>query len=284
VTFVVQDAIVLRKSVVFSYQVPSFHLYDGLALIVTSRATSRLSSDEYLLTYDDQLAKHPYYTYSRPGGCSFCHMANVSFTPDTPESEMRWLTTFNLGCLTNFMPCRYLEDIYPASEGWHLYDWARTATANQENPKVTVLPVECRVPIFARGREAYQIFSVTSLKESQEQRPPIEVDEKATVRLDSILKGSAEYNPGESMDVITSTFRYYGQFEYTPMKIETPLTPGGHFLLLSMHGKKKPEPLELERCLVLPDTPEIRAEVQRGIAQNDTLRYADPHAGYFIPD
>lgn len=157
-TFVVQDAIVARKSAVFSYQVPSFHLYDGLALIVTSRATSRLSSDEYLLTYGDQLAKHPYYTYSRPGGCTFCHMANVSFTPDTPESEMRWLTTFNLACLTNLTPCRYIEDIYPASEGWHLYDWARSATANQEHTKVTVLPVECRIFNFrSRSRSGSDI-------------------------------------------------------------------------------------------------------------------------------
>jgi hypothetical protein len=286
VTFVVQDAIVLRKSAVFIYQVFSpGNLNDGYALIATSRATSRLSSDEYLLTDGDQLAKHPYYTYNRPGGCN-CNMARVSFVPDAPESEIRWLTTFNLACLTNFMPCRNLEDIYPASEGWHLYDdirLGRPAPANQENTKVTVLPVECRVPIFARGREADQIFSVTSLKESQEQRL-IEVDEKATVRLDSVLKGSAEHNPGESIDVVTSTFRYYGQFEYAPLKIETPLTPGKHFLLLSVHGEKKPEPLRLERCLVLPDTPEIRAELQRGIAQNDRLRYPDPNAGNFIPD
>ncbi|MEG9435014.1 hypothetical protein JAO29_02340 [Edaphobacter sp. HDX4] len=291
VTFVVQDAIVLRKSAVFIYQVFSpGNLNNGYALITTSRATSRLSSDEYLLTYSDQLAKHPYYTYNRPDGCN-CQMARVSFVPDAPESEIRWLTTFNLACLTNFMPCHDLEDIYPASEGWHLYDWhrddgtlgGRPAPANQENTKLTVLPVECRVPIFARAREADQIFSVTSLKESQEQRL-IEVDEKATVRLDSVLKGSAEYNPGESIDVITSTFRYYGQFEYAPLKIETPLTPGKHFLLLSVQGEKKPEPLKLERCLVLPDTPEIRAELQRGIVHNDRIRYPNPNAGNFIPD
>ncbi len=120
VTFVVQDAIVLRKSAVFMYE--AFDSYGGYSLIATSRATSRLSRDEYLLTYSDQLAKHPYYTYTRPGGCSSCLMANVSFTPDAPESEIRWLTTFNLACLTNFKPCRYLEDIYPASEDWHLYD------------------------------------------------------------------------------------------------------------------------------------------------------------------
>jgi hypothetical protein len=283
VTFVVQDAIVVRKSAVFIYEVlSSGDPNGGYTLIATSGARSRLSSDGWPLTYSEQLAKHPYYMYTRPGGCSFCLMANVSFTPDAPESEMRWLTTFNLACLTNFKPCRGLEDTYPPSEDWHLYG-GRPAVAKQENTKETLLPIECRVPVFARGREADQIFSVTSLKESQDQRPD-EVDEKATVRLDGVLKGSSEYKPGESIDVITNSFRYYLPFEYTPLKIETPLTPGKHFLLLSVHGEKKPEPVRLERCLVLPDTPEIRAELQRGIAQNDRLRYPDPNAGNFIPN
>ncbi|MDE1178309.1 MAG: hypothetical protein PW789_17175 [Edaphobacter sp.] len=286
VTFTVQDSIVLRKSAVFIYQVPPFRGFEGYALIATSGATSHLSWDGW--TYSEQLAKHPYYKYTRPGGCSFCLMVNVSFTPDAPESEMRWLTTFNLACLTNWRPCRDLEDIYPASEGWHLYDWHHngvpSATGNQENNKVTVLPVECRIPIFVRGREADQILSVTSLKKSQDQQLHIEVNEKATVRLDGVLKGSTGYKVGESIDVIASTYRYYDHFEYAPLKMETPLTPGEPFLLLSVRGEKKPAPLQLERCLVLPDTPEIRAELQRGIVQNDLLRYPDPHASYFIPD
>jgi hypothetical protein len=46
VTFVVQDAIVVRKSAVFIYEVlSSVDANGGYALIATSRATSRLSSD-----------------------------------------------------------------------------------------------------------------------------------------------------------------------------------------------------------------------------------------------
>jgi hypothetical protein len=277
ITFVVQDAVVLRKSAVFSYQVPSFGgSKGGYALIATSRATSRLSSDEYLLTYSDQLAKHPYYTYTRPGGCSSCRMANVSFTPDAPESEMHWLTTFNLACLTNFKPCRDLEDIYPASEGWHLYDWARPWAANQVQSLPPEPPIECHIPVFALGREAAKIISVTSLKESQEHHPD-EVDEKATMRFDSILKGSAVYKPGESIDVIYRSYNVRN-----PSKMQPPLTPGEHLLLLSQYFAKEPQPLELQRCLVLHDTPEIRAELQPGIAQNDRIRYPDPNN--FIPD
>jgi hypothetical protein len=278
VTFVVQDSIVARKSAVFIYEVlSSVDANGGYALIATSRATSRLSSDEYLLTSSDQLTKHPYYTYTRPGGCSFCLMANVSFTPDAPESEMRWLTTFNLACLTNFKPCRDVEDIYPASENWHLYD-DRPGSANQVNSEQPANPMECRIPVFVLGREAAKIISVTSLRESQEQHPD-EVDEKATVRFDSVVKGSAVYGSGESIDVISRSYNVG-----TPLKMQPPLTPGEHLLLLSQYFEKEPQPLELQRCLVLPDTPEIRAELQRGIAQNDRLRYPDPNASNFIPD
>jgi len=282
-TFVVQDSIVLRKSAFFLYQVvPSFVGSDGAySLIATVVTRSRLSSDEYLLTDSEQLAKHPYYTYNRPGGCSTCLMARVSFTPYAPESEMRWLTTFNLACLTNFMPCRNLEDIYPASEDWHLYDWAlggRPGSPNQVNPEQPANPMECRIPVFALGREAAKIISVTSLKESQEQHPD-EVDDKATVRFDSVLKGSAKNAPGESVDVIYRSYNVRN-----PLKMQPPLTPGEHLLLLSQYFEKEALPMELNRCLVLPDTPEIRAELQRGIAQNDRIRYPDPNAGNFIPD
>jgi hypothetical protein len=135
-------------------------------------------------------------------------MANVSFTPDAPESEITWLTTFNLACLTNFMPCRYLEEIYPASEDWHLYDGTlggRPGSPNQVNSEQPANSMECRIPVFALGREAAKIISVTSLKESQEHHPD-EVDEKATVRFNSLLKGSAKYYPGESIDVISRSY------------------------------------------------------------------------------
>jgi hypothetical protein len=207
-------------------------------------------------------------------------MAKVSFTPDAPESEITWLTTFNLACLTNFMPCRYLEEIYPASEDWHLYDGTlggRPGSPNQVNSEQHANSMECRIPIFALGREAAKIISVTSLKESQEQHPD-EVDEKATVRFNSLLKGSAKYDPGESIDVISRSYNIRN-----PLKMQPPLTPGEHLLLLSQYFEKEARTMELNRCLVLPDTPEIRAEIQRGIAQNDRLRFPDRNAGDFIP-
>jgi len=99
------------------------------------------------------------------------------------------------------------------------------------------------------------------------------------VRLDSILKGSTQYKPGGLIDVTSRSW-----VGYTPLAIETPLTPGQHYLLLALSPEEKSHPIELERCLVLPHTPEIRAELQQGIRENDTLRYPDPNSMLFIPD
>jgi hypothetical protein len=281
-TFAVQDSVVLRKSAVFTYQVPSTSSGSsgGYSLIATSRATSSLTSGGWPLIGSEQLAEHPFYAVTRPGGCSFCFMANVTFTPDTPDPEVRRLTTFNLNCITRLLPCRHLEDIYPAAENWHLYDYtpgdgpppSQVRTAN------VTLPLACGVPLFARGRDAGQILSVTALSESQE-RQPGEVIEKATVRLNGVFKGETEYKPGE---LISVTSRSYSN--YSPFAIETPLTPGKQFLLLTVFRENRSYPLELQRCLVLPDTPEIRDQLEAGVAQNDSLRYPDPRASYFIPD
>jgi hypothetical protein len=281
-TIVVQDSVVLRKSAVFIYDVPSTSSgSSGYSLIATSRATSRLTSGGWPLIGSEQLAEHPFYAVTRPGGCSFCLMVNVTFTPDTPDPEMRRLTTFNLNCITRLRPCRSIEDIYPAAENWHLYDGTvggRPLPPNHAHTEHASLPLACRVPLFARGREAGQILSVTALSESQE-RQPGEVTEKATVRLNGVLKGETGYKPGELIAVTSRS-----DDEYSPLAIETPLTPGKQFLFLTVYREDKSHPLELDRCLVLSDTPEIRNQLEAGVAQNDSLRYADPRASNFIPD
>jgi hypothetical protein len=281
-TFVVQDGTVVRKSASFIYNVPKPHPGDGYSLIATSRAASRLTDyRNWPLIGSNQLVKHPYYAVTSPGGCTFCLMANVTFTPDAPEAEMRRLTTFNLNCLTRLMSCRYLEDIYPAAEEWHLYDGTyggRPEPGNKASYAETVQPLGCKVPVFARGREADWIFSVVAVQESQE-RHPGEIVETAKVRLESILKGSTTYKPGQLLDVVS-----HSSYPSTPLAIETPLTPGLHFLIIPLTAEVRSQPIELERCLALPDTPEIRAQLQQGISENDSLRYPDPSSTRFIPE
>jgi hypothetical protein len=54
--------------------------------------------------------------------------------------------------------------------------------------------------------------------------------------------------------------------------------PGRRYIVLAignddrMHLVTKDSPLDFERCGVHEDTPEIRRELEKGFAQNDTLR------------
>jgi hypothetical protein len=106
------------------------------------------------------------------------------------------------------------------------------------------------------------------VSESQE-RHPGEVFEKASVRLNGVLKGETEYKPGELIAVTSRS-----DSTYSPNEIETPLNPGKQFLLLTVYRENKSSPLELDRCLVLSDTPEIRDQLKAGVAQNDSLTRA----------
>ncbi len=73
------------------------------------------------------------------------------------------------------------------------------------------------------------------------------------------LRGETEYKPGELISVTSRS-----DSRYSPLAIETPLPPGKQFLLLPVYREDKSRPLELERCLVLPDTPETRNQLEAG--------------------
>jgi hypothetical protein len=134
-TFVVQDSVVLRKSAVFIYSVPV-----PLDTHSSPRATLKPPYNRRMAAPRERaVSEHPFYAVTRPGGCSFCSMANVTFTPDTPDPEMRRLTTFDLNCITRLRACRYLEDIYPAAENWHLLD--RPHHPNRSTPRMPRSPL-----------------------------------------------------------------------------------------------------------------------------------------------
>ncbi len=270
--FVVQDGVAVRKNATFIYDVrPSLSDPSGYALIAASRTGSRLTGDDFFLVDTEQLAEHPYYVVSRPGGCTFCVMAWVGFAPDIPPTDLRPLLTFDFSCVTRLIrACKNLEDIYPAADAWHLYDGA--LGARPRTPRA----LACRVPLFARGREAAQILSVTALT-AHEERSPGEVTETAEVRLNEVIKGKSDYNPGDILKVVSRSYA-----PYTPLAIETPLTPGRRFLVLSFFREDK-SPIELKRCLAMPDTADARHQLALGAAQNEALRVRDPREGFFIP-
>jgi hypothetical protein len=275
--FAVQDGIVQRKSASFWYVTPRTIAAAGEAsLIAVVRADSHAGgTDEWGW---DQLAEHPYFVVTQPGGCTFCLMAKVTFAMDTPNEEENRLLSFNLSCLTDLLPCKYLEDVYPAAEPWHMYDGTvggRPGDPWRQPTKVTL--GDCKVPLFARGREVDSIVSVTALSEGVRNDPHGE-SEWAVVRLDSNIKGSIGRSPGELLNV-GLTHRY----ESSERRFEYPMTQGAHFLLIIPGPDLVRKELDLDRCLIVPDSPAARAELTRPGPMSETLRVPDPEAKTMVP-
>ena len=68
---------------------------------------------------DPQIARHPSYLISRPGGCEICVAGYVLFTPYADPADVRRLMQLNLSCLTRIRPCLDQSDIMPAA--WKQY-------------------------------------------------------------------------------------------------------------------------------------------------------------------
>jgi hypothetical protein len=96
--------------------------------------------------------------------------------------------------------------------------------------------------------------------------------EIAKVRVVSSLKDTAPWLPGE----IVSAQSIYLFEELSVFKDEH-LVPGRRYIVFAANYDMtrlvtKDLPLIFERCGLQEDTPEIRHELEKGFAQNDTLR------------
>ncbi|AFL89996.1 hypothetical protein Terro_3786 [Terriglobus roseus DSM 18391] len=276
VSFVVQGNVVLRKGDSFTVGGSG-----ESTLVATSHSADRVNGGDpgWLISGTEQLATHPYYSVSRPGGCSTCSMVQVVFSLQTPTEQARSLTRFNFECIGRIRPCKYMEEIFPASAEWNLYDRQRSDKPDPENK--AELPVDCRVPLFARAREADAVLRVMSLarKEASDPdplRPPTTM-EQAHVRIIEKLKGGEGWQIGTELLVYT-----HPSLAYQPRKIEVPLTAGSTFYLLqTKYPMEAPDTVESGRCLTIPDLPGVRAQLRQGIQKETPLRVPDPWRGYF---
>jgi hypothetical protein len=117
----VRDGLVWGKSFSLFLDVPaetgpnaSFAGY-GYTLVGRAESVARFPLDASL----PQLALHPDYTVTTPGGCTGCRAAIVEFTPFADPSDVARLMDFNLTCLTSRKPCRTREDVMPTA--WKQY-------------------------------------------------------------------------------------------------------------------------------------------------------------------
>jgi len=118
----VADGLVLGKGFTVFVEVPPeggpnapFCGY-GYTLIGSSETVSRTF---VLVGSLPQLALHPEYAVTTPGGCTGCLKVNVRFTPSADPSDVNRLMDFNIACLTSREPCRERDDIMPSA--WKQY-------------------------------------------------------------------------------------------------------------------------------------------------------------------
>lgn len=236
----------------------------------------------YMSIFEDELAKHPYYKVGRPGGCMVaCQMVSIYYSTRTPPAEIERLTSYDFSCFTRFNPCARIVDLLPAAEEWHLYDSKYESSPTvlipsprpESDPYVPEpLPPCSNIPVWAQARDAHYALAVEALSTTivKNQEKHQEYREVAKVRVVDSLKAHGPWLRGAIVSAgVTSWFSEASPPEH--------LVPGRRYIVFAVNGERtgfaiKDLPLLFDRCGVLEDTPEIRRELERGFAQNDTLR------------
>jgi hypothetical protein len=228
---------------------------------------------------EDELAQHPYYKVWSPSGCMIlCQMEIVYYSTHTPPAEIERLTSYNFSCFTQIIACSHIQDLLPISKEWHLYDdpYQSSPTVpipppRPESSYVMPTPPPCsKIPVWAHARDVRYALAVEVL-------PTTADDQKfdprmAKVRVVTSLKEPAPWLPGATVRAYP-----YGNGAIPPEEGQD-LIPGKRFILFPVGNDERHDTLtkessiKLDRCSVMEDTPEIRRELERGFAQNDTLR------------
>jgi hypothetical protein len=215
---------------------------------------------------EDALTGHPYYKVGGPDGCMMnCEIKIVYYSTYTPPTEIQRLTSYDFSCFTRFNPCTEMEDLLPAAREWHIH---------KEELQQTALPEKlCDVPVWALARDARYVLAieVLSTEPKTDQQYSREV---AKVRVVSSLKEPAPWLPS----AVVSADIYKWLRDSSPSSEDQHLVPGRRYIVLPIGNDSKDRlvtkdsPLTFERCGVQEDTPEARRELEKGFAQNDTLR------------
>ena len=252
------------------------------SLSISAESRQRLHrtiEDPFSYMYsEDQLAQHPYYKVGAPSGCMIlCQMEIVYYSTHTPPAEIERLTSYNFSCFTQFIACAHIDDLLPASKEWHLYDdpYQSSPTVPIPPPRPEssyVMPIQppcSKIPVWAHARDVRYTLAVEVL-------PTTANDEKfdpgmAKVRVVASLKEPAPWLPG----AIVRTYPYRNGS--IPPEEGQELVPEKPLIVFPVGNDEKHDiltkdsPIKLDRCGVLQDTPEIRRELEKGFALNDTL-------------
>jgi len=293
-SFTVHDGTIWRESTAMGVSVPRRRMKrvtnpDTILTLDDFDWTLSVGAGSYRRlrnTLDDQLAQHPYYKVWRPSGCMvLCQIVDVYYSTHTPPAEIERLTSYNFSCFTRFNPCARIVDLLPAAEEWHLYDSEYESDPTVPMPKERPLteysmpkPIPCgNIPVWAQARDASYVLAVEALstkivKNHEDYGESYRVESKVQV-VDS-FKEPAPWLPGAIVNA--DNLQWFGD-ALPPSEAEL-LVPGRRYIVFVFGNDDrtqlvtKDSPLSFERCGVKQDTPEIRRELEKGFAQNDTLR------------
>ncbi|HXR39334.1 MAG TPA: hypothetical protein VN776_09585 [Terracidiphilus sp.] len=282
--FVVQDGTIWRTNVYVNVQVPPNLLApedEGYLLIVGATSQQALRDTEgggHVRGADDDLAQHPYYKAGRPGGCENCMMVGITYSTHTPQAEIERLTSFDMSCLTRLFSCKLPEDFLPAAKDWHIYHDDEEYAIHQQSKSLP--PKACDIPLWALARDSGTVLVVDGGSTSQTDDYDSS-NKEATVRVVTYLKGTSRWPVGSTLKVRT----FGGELNLPPFELAEHLQAGKRYVILPVEGfygtpelygpandaTNEPE-IGLPRCGLQEDTPEVRRELEKGFAENDTLR------------
>ena len=144
--------------------------------------------------------------------------------------------------------------------------------------KRRALPPPCsNIPVWAQARDARYVLSVEALSteiEKHKESYGEYLREVTKVRLVSSLKETPPWLPG----AIVSADHIYWLNDASQSSEGEHLVPGRRYIVFAIgndvrnHILTEDSPIMFERCGVQEDTSEIRRELEKGFAQNDTLR------------
>jgi hypothetical protein len=298
-SFTVHDGTIWRESTAIGVSVPRRRIrtWDNndfdWSLSVVAKSYQRLHRTPenwtpFIGDSEEELAQHPYYKVGRPGGCMIlCQIAVAYYSTHAPPAEIERLTSYNFSCLTRFNPCSQIVDLLPAAEKWHLYDnpyeSSPTVPIPPPRPESSASlpkpspPIPCsNIPVWAQARDARYVLAVEALLTEvvKDQVNDHEYHhEIAKVRVVSSLKEPGPWLPG----AVVNTDHLYWLNDVSPFSDAEHLVPGRRYIVFAVGNDRrdqlvtKDSPLRFERCGLQEDTPEIRRELEKGFAQNDTL-------------
>jgi hypothetical protein len=278
-SFTVHDGTIWRESTAMGVVIPrrgmrrenDFDASLSIGAVSYQRLHRTLESPFLFMGGAEGLANHPYYKVGRPDGCEInCGMGVVYYSTHTPLAEIERLTAYDFSCFTRFRPCAEIEDLLPAAKAWHLY--------KEDELKQSSLPEKpCDIPAWAMARDARYVLAVEALstKIVNSHDAYAEVHRVvANVRVVSSLKEPAPWPTG----AIVSANLSYWLNDASPASEDNHMVPGRRYIVFATGNDDriglvtKDSPVRPEPCGVREDNPETRRELEKGFAQNDTLK------------